>query len=68
MGEIDRCLWGALGPQSFLSSNMSRYESFMLANEVAPKKRLSRKKSRICIDGFGPDGRELALVHYASKR
>ena len=29
-GELDRCLWGALGPQNFLSSNSGRYTSFML--------------------------------------
>ena len=29
-GELDRCLWGALGPRNFLSSNRSRYTSFML--------------------------------------
>jgi hypothetical protein len=67
-GEIDRCLWGTLGPHSFLANNKSRYESFMLANEIASIKRLSRKKTKICVDGFGIDGRELSLVHYASKQ
>jgi len=66
-GEIDRCLWGTLGPDSFLANNKSRYESFMLANELASKKRLSGKKSRICVDGFGLDGRQLMLAHYAYK-
>ncbi|KAI4248357.1 MAG: hypothetical protein LQ352_005928 [Teloschistes flavicans] len=28
-GEIDRCLWGTLGPRSFLSGNAGRYDSFM---------------------------------------
>ena len=29
-GELDRCLWGALGPGNFLSSNRGRYTSFMM--------------------------------------
>lgn len=32
-GELDRCLWGALGPRNFLSSNPGRYASFMLCNK-----------------------------------
>ena len=32
-GELDRCLWGALGPQSFLSCNHGRYTSFMLSDK-----------------------------------
>lgn len=31
IGEVDRCLLGALGPQSFLAKNNSRYESFMVS-------------------------------------
>ena len=32
-GELDRCLWGALGPHNFLSSNRGRYTSFMMCGE-----------------------------------
>ena len=32
-GELDRCLWGALGPRNFLSSNTGRYSSFMLCKQ-----------------------------------
>ena len=32
-GELDRCLWGALGPHNFLSSNRGRYTSFMVGGE-----------------------------------
>ena len=32
-GELDRCLWGALGPRNFLSSNPGRYISFILCDE-----------------------------------
>lgn len=32
-GELDRCLWGALGPRNFLSFNPGRYKSFMLCDE-----------------------------------
>ncbi|CZR51156.1 uncharacterized protein PAC_01031 [Phialocephala subalpina] len=66
-GEVDRILWGTLGPQSFLSRSPGRYESFMVANDAAPKKRLSKAKARICIDAFGLDGKEVAIVHFASK-
>ena len=31
-GELDRCLWCALGPHNFLSSNYGRYKNFMLSN------------------------------------
>lgn len=31
-GELDHCLWGALGPRNFLSSNSGRYVSFMLCD------------------------------------
>ena len=31
-GQIDRCLWGALGPGNFLSSHQGRYTSFMMCN------------------------------------
>ena len=39
-GELDRCLWGALGPGNFLSSNHGRYTSFMMCGEdgVGPRK------------------------------
>ena len=32
-GELDRCLWGALGPGNFLSSNQGRYTSFVMCDE-----------------------------------
>lgn len=32
-GELDRCLWGSLGPRNFLSSNPGRYASFMLCDK-----------------------------------
>lgn len=35
-GELDRCFWGALGPESFLSANrkLERYRSFQFAPET----------------------------------
>lgn len=30
-GELDRCLWRALGPHNFLSSNHGRYTNFILS-------------------------------------
>ena len=35
-GELDRCLWGALGSRNFLSSNIGRYFSFMLCKQDIP--------------------------------
>ena len=32
-GELDRCLWGALGPRNFLSSSSGRFSSFMLCKQ-----------------------------------
>ena len=32
-GELDRCLWKALGHQNFLSSNGGRYNSFVLTGQ-----------------------------------
>ena len=32
-GELDRCLWGALGPWNFLSSYPGRYTSFVLCGK-----------------------------------
>lgn len=32
-GELDRCLWGALGPRNIFSSNSGRYASFMLCDK-----------------------------------
>lgn len=32
-GELDRCLWGSLGPRNFLSSKPGRYTSFMLCDK-----------------------------------
>ena len=39
-GELDRCLWGALGPGNFLSFIRGRYTSFMICGEdgVGPGK------------------------------
>ncbi|KAL9577947.1 MAG: hypothetical protein Q9212_006039, partial [Teloschistes hypoglaucus] len=57
-GEIDRCLWGALGPRSFLSGNVGRYDSFMYtdsseAYETSP---------HWYYYGVGPDGNRCAVV------
>lgn len=66
-GQTDRCLWKALGPDSFLSGREGRYESFMLANDTAPQKRISKKKARFSIDGFSTDGRSFAMVYFQTK-
>lgn len=67
IGQTDRCLWKSLGPDSFLSNRDGIYESFMLANDTAPRKRLSKKRGRTSIDGFSSDGRGFAMVYFQTK-
>ena len=57
-GELDRCLWGALGPQSFLSNGQGRYSSFMLVDEegLCPENRIP-----YCA-GISSDGSEAVVL------
>ena len=50
-GELDRCLWGALGPRNFLSCNSGRYTSFMLCDEDNPGQNKVAYHEAISQDG-----------------
>lgn len=59
-GEIDRCFWGALGEQNYLSkAPQSRFRSFMLRREELSQSddALSR-----CYDTINASGDHLAVV------
>lgn len=51
-GELDRCLWKALGPGNFLSSNRERYYSFMLSSG----QNLPERQTALHHDGVAADG------------
>jgi hypothetical protein len=57
-GKLDRCLWGALGPQSFLSNGQDRYSSFMLidGDGLHPENRIP-----YCA-GISSDGSEAVVL------
>lgn len=56
-GELDRCLWGALGPQNFLSSNQGRYTSFMLSDG----EHSGSEKMPYC-EGISQDGTKIVAL------
>ena len=61
-GEIDRCLWRALGPDSFLSHNHERYASFMLVKNTD----LRNNESALYYDGIAADGSEATVLRLSS--
>ena len=63
-GELDRCLWGALGPQNFLSHIQGRYTSFALAGRDGP--RLENKASY--CESIREDGREIIVLQLSNNR
>ena len=56
-GEIDRCLWGALGDHNFMSRFAGRYISFMFKSEENP--------TSPCYQGISASGDEVRLVRLA---
>ncbi|KAL5320545.1 hypothetical protein ACEPPN_011354 [Leptodophora sp. 'Broadleaf-Isolate-01'] len=54
-GELDRCFWGALGRNNFLSSGNCRYQSF----EFSHNKREEGVESRCQIQQLSADGKSL---------
>ena len=62
VGELDRCLWKALGPANFLSSNHERYFSFMLSNG----KPLPNKQTASYQDGVAKDGSLVVVLQSLS--
>lgn len=63
-GELDRCLWKALGPTNFLSRNQGRYNDFMLA--ISDRQRDGKKAPY--YEGIAMDGSEMVVLHLSSKR
>ena len=61
-GELDRCLWGALGPRNFLSSNVGRYCSFMLC-----KQNLSGPTSMPYQEALSQDGKKVVILQLAGE-
>ncbi len=51
-GDIDRCLWGTLGPRSFLSGNTGRYSSYMYVDIDEPYE----SSPYLYYDGVAADG------------
>lgn len=62
-GELDRCLWNALGPQNFLSSNCGRYTSFSLTSEDG-----SRHEETVYHEGIAMDAGEVLLLQLSNQR
>ncbi len=64
VGELDRCLWKALGPSNFLSSNRERYSSFMLSSGRTPRSRQTASYQ----DGVARDGSLVVVLQSLSGR
>ena len=61
-GELDRCLWGALGPQNFLSSNIGLYPSFMLC-----KQDISGPNKLPYQEAISQDGKQVVILQLAAE-
>lgn len=61
-GEIDRCLWKALGPQNFLSRTKGRYPNFMLASEDQYRAEEKNPYS----EGITVDGSEVVVLQMST--
>ena len=61
-GELDRCLWGALGPRNFLSSNIGRYSSFMLC-----KQDISGPTKMPYQEAVSQDGKRVVILQLAGE-
>ena len=58
-GELDRCLWKALGSQNFLSSNKGRYNDFLLGGQEG----MRHGKESPYHEGIAMSGSEIVVVH-----
>ena len=63
-GELDRCLWKALGPRNFLSSNRERYYSFMLSSG---QNRSSRQIASY-YEAVSADGKSVVVMQSCNRR
>ncbi|KAL4784384.1 hypothetical protein BJX76DRAFT_367696 [Aspergillus varians] len=62
-GEIDRCLFGALGGSNFMSSMRSRYAGFALS--TSDKDGIRNTKD--CYEGYSACGKVVYLVQFESR-
>jgi hypothetical protein len=60
-GEIDRCLFGALGDENFMSGMRSRYLSF----KFSTNDRDGIQSTRQCYEGYSACGKVVYLVQFA---
>ena len=67
-GEIDRCFWGALGPEHFLRLGQERYHSFHFASPQTASD-ASYSTENVCFfHSLTPDGQELVLCRVQSSK
>ncbi|OJD36549.1 nacht domain protein [Diplodia corticola] len=62
-GEVDRCLFGALGQENFMSHMHSRYVSFKLSNNDAT----GIQSTRQCYEGYSNAGDLVHVLQFASR-
>ncbi|KIJ50943.1 hypothetical protein M422DRAFT_27066 [Sphaerobolus stellatus SS14] len=61
-GQIDRCFWGALGTDNFMSKFPGRYRCFTFQNKAQ-----DIPKSGICYEGISHFGTEMRLLRLKSR-
>lgn len=62
-GQLDRCFWGALGPQNFLSGYPDRYNSFVLSSGQS----LTNGGQNIYADGVASDGSRAVVLQLSQE-
>ncbi|KAL2835297.1 hypothetical protein BDW59DRAFT_177241 [Aspergillus cavernicola] len=62
-GQIDRCLFGALGASNFMSSMRSRYPSFALSTGDKDGIRTAER----CYEGYSACGHVVYLIQFVSR-
>ncbi|OMP86801.1 hypothetical protein BK809_0000476 [Diplodia seriata] len=62
-GEIDRCLFGALGRENFMSQFQSRYVSFKLSNNEPT----GITSTRQCYEGYSHGGDFVHVLQFVSR-
>jgi NACHT domain len=63
-GEIDRCLFGALGDGNFMASMQSRYLSFRFSTDDDEDTEMINP-SRLCYEGYSANGKVFYLMQFA---
>ncbi|KAI1105315.1 hypothetical protein F4804DRAFT_304514 [Jackrogersella minutella] len=57
-GEMDRCLWSALGPEHFFSHGQSRYHNF----QFRQSEKVEQTRNRCQVQHVSQDGRRLMVA------